>query len=145
MNYMEQVAEMLGVELEEEFNITGYDAKYRFTEHGLEYFNDILREWVISDCLNDILNGSQEIVKIPILDAKEKEYLSNIIKPFRDCVECIFKYSSPYYAYYEYIAIEYYEKLTEEKCKMFFPCFEKDAMYKGMQLYKKYKLEELGL
>lgn len=28
---------------------------------------------------------------------------------------------------------------------MAFPCFEKDTMYKGMEAYKEYTLEELGL
>lgn len=148
MNYMEQVANMLGVELDEEFKVEEYDDDYTFklTKDGLYWRGD--EGWHsgyfnLTDInLTDILCGRIEIIKNPILDAKEKEYLSNVIKPFRDCVKYIFKYDSPDY---EYIVIEYYDKLTEEKCKMFFPCFEKDAMYKGMQLYENYKLEELGL
>lgn len=141
MNYMKEVAQMLGVELGEEFRIDCARAEYRITERGLEFFSKVNDAWLL-DCLtlNNLLCGEYEIAKL-ILTDEEKEYLSNIIKPFRDCIKYITKYDSPDY---EYIVIEYYDNLTKEKCEMFFPCFEKDAMYKGMQLYKKYKLEELG-
>lgn len=142
MNYMKQVAQLLSVELGEEFMIDCARAKHRITERGLEFFSEVNDAWLL-DCLtlNNLLCGEYEIVK-PILADEEKEYLSAAIKPFRDCIKYITKYDLPDY---EYIVIEYYDKLTEEKCEMFFPCFEKDAMYKGMQLYEKYKLEELGL
>ena len=147
MNRMEQVAKMLGVELEEEFMAgdgkTESNRKYKLTKAGC-YVRGSGGDWYSTEAVNRILSGTYEIVKIPqpILDAKEKEYLSNIIKPWRDCVKCITKYNSPGH---EYIVIEYYDKPTKEKCEMFFPCFEKGTMYKGMQLYEKYKLEELGL
>lgn len=147
MNYMKEVAQLLGVELEEEFMIAvdgeKSDRKYKLTKTGCCVCKPD-GEWYHTEAINRILSGIYEIVKIqkPILDAKEKEYLNNIIKPFRDCVKYITKYDSPDY---EYIVIEYYDNLTEEKCEMFFPCFEKDAMYKGMRLYEKYELEELGL
>lgn len=144
MNYMEQIAKMLGVELEEEFKIAGDDSKYRITERGLEYVDETIGDWMIEVLLYRILNGTYEITKIPkpILDEAEKEYLSAVINPFRDCVKCIFKNNMPNY---EYIVIEYCDKPNKEKDEMLFPSFEKGTMYKGMELSKHYTLEELGL
>lgn len=145
MNYMKEVAKMLGVELYEEFNISFYKyIKYRLTEHGLEYFYEQDKKWMVSDCLNGILRGTYEIVKIqkPILDDIEKEYLNNIIKPWRDCVNCIFKSKA---SNFEYIIIAYCDKLSEIEYDMYLPTFEVGTMYKGMELGKKYTLKELGL
>ena len=143
MNYMEQVAHMLGVELNEEFYISfNQGTKYKFTEcGGLEYFNKTIGKWMVSTGLFNILNGAYEIVK-PILDDVEKEYLSNIIKPFKDCIKYITKCGV---SNCEYIAIVYYDKLTEKEYSMFFPSFGKGEMYKGMETNKEYTLEELGL
>ena len=51
--------------------------------------------------------------------------------------------------------METIEKASFEECEqlqisdgdtvMAFPCFEKGTMYKGMEAYKEYTLEELGL
>ena len=70
-----------------------------------------------------------------ILDEKEKEYLSAVIKPFRDRIEYIKKVED----IREYIAIY----LKNERLN--FPYFDKGTMYKGMELDKKYTLKELGL
>lgn len=77
------------------------------------------------------------IVEKEILNEEEKEYLSNVIKPFRNKVECITK---KIFGGKEYI------KLTiKNDCGMDFPNFEKGTMYKGMEEDKEYTLEELGL
>lgn len=77
------------------------------------------------------------IKKEEILDEKEKEYLSAVIKPFRDRVKHIEKGD---YMKREYILIyiKNYDIIS-------FPFFEKGTMYKGMEEYKEYTLEELGL
>lgn len=74
--------------------------------------------------------------KPPILDDVEKAYLSSVIKPFREEVKTIEKAS-----------FEEDEQLqiSDGDTVMAFPCFEKDTMYKGMEAYKEYTLEELGL
>ena len=72
----------------------------------------------------------------PILDDKEKEYLSNFIKPFRNKVEHIVKDGN---STKEYIVIN----LKDES--IYLPYFKKDTMYKNMELDKEYTLEELGL
>lgn len=73
-----------------------------------------------------------------ILDEKEREYLSVVIRPFRDDVKFICKNDN--YTGHEYINIGFYKNDN-----ILFPCFKKGSMYKGMKLNKEYELEELGL
>lgn len=61
MNYMEQVANMLGVELGEEFQIEGYNVKCQFTKSELLQIDDFL----CKDLLEKILSGYITIKKIP--------------------------------------------------------------------------------
>lgn len=141
MNHMKQVAQMLGVELEEEFKVEGYpDGKrYRLTRENLELFYD--GKWcIISGILTYLLSGKYNAMKIPkpILTEEEKEYLSYVIKPFRDSVEYIIKNSA--YCPVEWIIIKYKDGQATS-----LPQFEKGTMYKGMELVKEYTLEELGL
>lgn len=75
------------------------------------------------------------IVEKEILDEEEKEYLSAVIRPFKDRVDYIEKVEN----ILEYIAID----LNNERLS--FPFFDKGTMYKGMELNKKYTLKELGL
>lgn len=77
------------------------------------------------------------IVDKKILDEEEKEYLSNVIRPFRDKVGCIAK---KIFGGKEYI------KLTiKNDCDIDFPSFEKGTMYKEMETNKEYTLKELEL
>lgn len=143
MNYMEQVAQMLGVELEEEFYLQGYDCKYKITNDGLLYFN--FSKWVNPSLwlLHKILLGSLEIIKIPkpILDEAEKRYLRNVIKPFRSRVKYIVKRNKNKSECFEDIRVVFESSYQT----LFFPYFEKGTMYKGMELDKEYSVEELGL
>lgn len=75
------------------------------------------------------------IIEKEILDKEEKEYLSAVIRPFRNRVEYIQKKD----IMNEFIEI----KLDNEFINL--PDFEKDTMYKGMELNKKYTLKELDL
>lgn len=64
-NYMQDVARMLGVELEEEFKLNGRETKYKITENGL-YFYEPDGWWQCSNVLLPrILRGNVEIVKLP--------------------------------------------------------------------------------
>lgn len=72
-----------------------------------------------------------------ILDEKEKEYLSYVIRPFRNRVKNINKLS---HCKKCWIKI----KLTTDE-GIDFPFFKEDTMYKGMEMNKEYTLEELGL
>lgn len=72
MNYMEQVAEMLGVKLGEEFMIDCSYKKYVITFNGLYWLDKIKKKWIhTSDGLDDLLTGKVKIQK-PILDEAEK-------------------------------------------------------------------------
>ena len=83
----------------------------------------------------EIENGY--IVEKEILDEEEKEYLSNVIRPFRDKVKYIVKET--------FINEEFINITIKNDSSLCFPCFEKETMYKGMEEDKEYTLEELGL
>lgn len=95
----------------------------------------------------EILHPSYKVLKLErpqtiykfkeVLDAKEKEYLSAVIRPFKGRVDYIKKF---YIKGKEFICI--YLKNNED---IDFPYFKKGTMYKGMKLDKRYTLKELGL
>lgn len=128
---MKEVAKLLGVELGEEFKIKGINNTYRFTNDGL--FDCHSNEIVIKLC--QLLKGEKEIEK-PILDKKEKEYLENLLRPFKDKDIYVEKRESSN-KQYVYICID--------GESVYLPYFEKDTMYKGMEVKKKYTLKELWL
>ena len=141
MNYMEQVAQMLGVELEKEFNVHCDKQVYKFTEHGLLSYSKENQNWMRTyGLLEKLLTGWTEIIKKPILDEVEKRYLSNVIKPFRNKIEYIAKYNDDR----EYISITY-KDLNGGTFSMAFPSYDDGTMYKGMELNKRYTLKDLGL
>ena len=144
-NKMEDVAKLLGMELEEEFSIDDLSTKYKLTENGLKYWSDNLQQWWSSGWLEELLTGNMKITKIskPILDDIEKEYLSAVIKPFRKHIITIRKIE---YYKYEYIEIVIYRTDEGASCGVIsFPYFNKGKMYKGMEINKEYALKELGL
>ena len=152
MNYMEQVAQMLGVELEEEFLIaidgkTESNHKYKLTKNGCCHEFD--GDWYHTESINRILSGNYEIVKIPkpSLDDGEREYLSAVIKPFRNRVNYIGKYNHINLdgETFEYIKINLKNCEGMRKIDIDLPYFKKNIMYRGMEHGKKYSLEELGL
>ena len=73
MNYYKQFAEMLGLELEQEFVITDVDGNikdeltYKFTEDGLLCKNTILVNWAKSPSgtIARLLNGDYKVVTKP--------------------------------------------------------------------------------
>ncbi len=75
-----------------------------------------------------------------ILDDKEKEYLGNLIRPFRDKVKYIVKirYSRINNTAYIFIKINNDDYIN-------LPYFKENTMYKNMKINKEYTLEELGL
>lgn len=89
--------------------------------------------------LTDFFNWLEQEYKPPILDDVEKAYLSAVIKPFRKDIECIVKFKR-YPGEKEYI---YITMKRDNYCCL--PLFKKDTMYKGMEVNKRYTLEELGL
>ena len=88
-----------------------------------------------------VLEGRAKIIKLPkpILTDEEKEYLSYVIKPFREDVLKISKFKSKVLKNKEVIGFE------TPNGFMIFPPFEKDKMYKNMEFNKAYTLDDLGL
>ena len=81
MNYMKQVAKMLGVELGEVFCIKAYGPifKYKITEYGIEYLN-VTDKWCESNpnLINEILTGRQVIRKIPWMPKEDDKYFFQV-------------------------------------------------------------------
>lgn len=101
-------------------------------------------------CHKDLYSDNfldQEIeIEVPdILDEKEKEYLSNVIKPFRDRVISIEKSRFDDSCF---ISITVNSKRassgTKTEC-INLPFFKEDTMYKGMMEDYAYTLEDLDL
>lgn len=90
-------------------------------------------EWAID---KQWLNEEVEIIEVPILTDKEREYLKAVIKPFN--VTSIEK--CEWNDEVEYISIEVNGEWVIE-----FPTFKKGTRYKGMELNSYYTVEELDL
>lgn len=86
--------------------------------------------------LKEQLKQLKEEENKPILDDEEKEYLSVVIRPFKDKVKYIRKCCT---SRGEYIEIG----ILNDSAIL--PYFNKNTMYKGMELEKQYTLKELGL
>lgn len=97
---------------------------------------------------NEFLNQELEISTLDILDEKEKQYLQNVIKPFRDRVKSIAKQN--YTNGYDYISISVSYPINDcFDCfgtdSLFLPVFKSGTMYNNMKVGKNYTLKELGL
>nr|DAE64108.1 MAG TPA: hypothetical protein [Caudoviricetes sp.] len=90
-------------------------------------------------CKQHAMEWLLEEYKGPVLEDAEKEYLSAVIKPFREKVKYIEK-CGYVYTDKQFIRI----KICGDDY-MNFPNFKTNAMYKGMELRREYTLEELGL
>ena len=141
---MKGFTELLGLELDEEFKLSGIVDKYKLTIDGIMRYSPYGKEWLYDSLPGQVLTGKFGIIKLPkqILDDAEKEYLGTIIKPFRDRVIWIKKIDSPTQNY-EYIKICYQDH--NYTIVLNFPDFKVGAMYKGMETDKEYTLKELGL
>lgn len=139
MNYMKQVANLLGVDIGEKFKVDAegviLSKSFFFTGYGLLAVGDVDFK---TGVLNQLLNGEYRVVKIPqsILTKKEKEYLSAVVKPFRDEVKHISKN--------RYDGEEWIQIRTKQGLALL-PPFKEGLMYNGMKVGKEYSLEELSL
>lgn len=144
MNYMKEVAEMLGVKLGEEFKLNDSDDyKYKITKDGMFMYSGFASDWFSANhILLGVLIGKYEIKK-PILDDIEKEYLSGIIKPFRNRVKYITKFRGVFDN--EFIEIGHVMDNEAELYYIELPLFKKGTMYKGMEVGKEYSVGDLEL
>ena len=88
----------------------------------------------------------EDIIKPQILDESERQYLSAVIRPFRDKVTCICKvdfvnFDNPEGCVYQRIVIG----LNDNSPEVVLPIFKSGTIYKGMETGHVYFLEELGL
>lgn len=94
---------------------------------------------------DDYTSNSWEIYKEKILTDEEKEYISNVIKPFKNRVCYIIKYTNLCALNEEYIQIcvkSYNNELDED---INLPIFVEGSMYKNMKKVHRYSLKELDL
>lgn len=91
------------------------------------------------ECEECLFKWLLEESKEKILDDVEKDYLSAVIRPFREKVKHIAIWDTCEGSKH-FVHI----KLYDEDC-INLPNFKPNAMYKGMELHKEYTLEELGL
>ena len=84
-----------------------------------------------------ILEWMSQPYREQILDDVEREYLSEVIRPFKGDVDYICKRLN-HGGYYIAIA-------SNGSDVMKLPYFPNNEMYKGMELDRRYKLKELGL
>ena len=105
---------------------------YNFIEIHREIFygfvstHDTFTKWLEEEYVPDILTD------------KEKDYLSAVIKPFREEVERVYKICLK-------MDKREYLEISLKNGVISFPFFTKGTMYKGMECEKEYTLEELGL
>ena len=79
-----------------------------------------------------------------ILDKEEKEYLSAVIRPFRNKEEVVITIIKVCMCGVESLEINIKRNFDFETI-LCFPPFEEDTMYKGMEANKDYTLKDLGL
>lgn len=97
--------------------------------------------------LNDY-TGTLEIENVyivenkEILDKVEKEYLENFLRPFKEEVKEITKIRKAFSFQNEMLHIGLKDIGSYD---IILPEFKKGTMYKGMELYEAYTLQELGL
>ena len=130
-NKMKEVAKLLGVEMGVPFKVKGYKEKFVIKDYGMK---KVCAKLSSNGTLINILCGREEIEQ-PILDNVEKRYLEGMLRPFKDKVEFIKKDQNNYGKWIHF-------NLKEDWFCL--PYFEKDSMYKGMELEKEYTLK-LGL
>ena len=104
-------------------------------------FNGYCEGFKCEGCGERVLKWLLEEAKEPVLDDVEREYLSAVIKPFREKVNYISKIEKGYSAKEQFI------KITVNRDEFVnLPYFNTSSrMYAGMQPFVKYSLEELGL
>ena len=150
MNLIPEVAKLLDIELGEEFRIidaAGFD--YGVFRLGENYIEQKLRndKWLLSyeHMIGAIVCGRLQVVKLPKhpLDETEKEYLLNMIRPWKYKVVSVTKYLGTGTPKEEFIQICYLQ--NGYKYYISLPQFKKGVMYRGMELERDYSLDDLDL
>ena len=105
--------------------------------------NERGEDWLVN--FNIVDDNDWEEYKEPVLNEKEKEYLSAVIKPFRDRITYIAKVEEDIHWFY-WIMIRVDIGFLNDYYDLCLPPFEEtSSMYKNMEVGKEYTLKELGL
>ena len=118
-----------------------YSGDYDYISYYISYFNHLFPAIKWEDEEPTLIS---EIYNPQILSYAEREYLKMILKPFNNKAESVTKIveTNPDKDWRgkEYLLIVLYGKGLIDT-----PDFEAGEMYKGMELGKKYTLDELGI
>lgn len=99
--------------------------------------NGVCVEKTCSECKKE--NIEWLLSEYKILDDAEKRYLKGVIRPFKNKVKSIAKLADMR------CTEEYIYMFIEGSANAALPRFDEGTMYKGMELGRRYTLEELGL
>lgn len=99
-NYMQDVAKMLGVELEEEFKLTGYNGTFVLTNKGMMWLTPDKRRSSEVFALEDLLTGRIELVRVPWQPKDGDEYYYPACN-FKDIFSTNWSYSVSDFAFKE--------------------------------------------
>lgn len=101
-----------------------------------------LRGLITKSFIIDFLNGTIDIPDKHILDKQEHDYLRAVCKPFEVVYICKFETGNGN----QFIEIVANSSIyCGRKASWSMPYFTKDTMYKGMEVDRKYTIEELEL
>lgn len=119
----------------------GNNTPYALGEALIEAYNRARHERI--DDISEVIDWLiREYVEKPILDDTEKEYLGNVVKPFRRFNIKISKRELNGKAQITISVSDYHNYYTTV---FTLPPFDKEEMYIGMVPGKEYTLKELGL
>lgn len=104
-------------------------------KNDLKILNQIKKELEEKDIMN---YAKLKCETAPVLDEVERRYLKNVIRPFKNEIEKIYKQASTY-SEKEDLTIE----LKTDIIKL--PYFKVGTMYKAMEPNVKYTLKDLGI
>ena len=104
MNYYKQFAEMLGIELEQEFLLTDADGKrkdvytYKITEDGVLYKSPTFVNWSVNSLgtVGKLLNGDVKAVPKPWKPKYGEQYWSYSVKSRQACCGMFGEYVKDY-------------------------------------------------
>ena len=161
MNNIEAVADILGLKINEEFDIAKIPygpewnksrainyGRFRFTYGGLEKYDSDKREWVEPEAtiFNCLLKGAYDIKK-HVLTLKEKSYLEHMISPYEKYVKTFEKQSCKIIDQeFECVQITTNDGYDEDKeVWTHTHLLPPGTMFKFMELGKKYEKFQLEL
>lgn len=120
---------------------TNYESDKYYWVDGYKQYRDVRCEPAIVTIGEKIANDTVVEYEVSILTAKEKQYISNIIKPFRNKITAITKLSQE--SGKEYIEIVFKDNSSISFIDL--PPFNKNTMYIDMEKFHRYSLEELEI